>query len=92
MNAFYEYLNEMDIYFFVSLMGIAYIIILLGMTAWSFFKKDADKHPLLDCAKCGPGGSTFLVPSPNDGNKKICPDCFDEEWTKKHLQSAPSLL
>lgn len=90
MNALYVYLEEKDLYFFFCSLIIAYFIVLLATAAWFAFRKE--KYPLKDCAKCGPGGSTFLVPSLYDEKKMICPDCFDEEWTKKHLQSAPSLL
>lgn len=87
MNRFYEYLNELDVYFFVCLVGIVYIIFLLGMTAWSASKKDAKKPLMKECANCGPGASNFLVPSMHDGSKKICPDCADKEW-ENHLQGA----
>lgn len=89
MNAFYLYLDSLDMYQFVVLLVIAYFAVLLMMAAWFALRKE--KHPLKDCAKCGPGGSTFFVPSLYDGSKKICPDCADEEW-KNRPQSAPSLL
>lgn len=89
MNAFYLYLDSLDMYQFVVLLVFAYFLLLLVMAAWFAFRKE--KRPLLECAKCGPGGSTFLVPSLYNGSKKICPDCWDEE-KKNYPQSAPSLL